>query len=421
MAKLTDLTIKNMDKYVSEPVNARGDGTLYFEKRAGLIEGYFRYSFNSKRQKIKIDNYKTNKTGLTLKELRERSRELSALQKKHPDLKSYLERIERDRVARELEKSRTGSFKDLLDSYTESLTNPATKKTVENLFKKDVFDAFPGFKDQKASDISVDDIVQVLKKVFERGVTTNGNRLRSYLLSAFNQAVLAANDPLKQDKKYDIKINPVTNIPTQRKFEHVNERVLTHDEVKHLWNHIHDVDGISDNTAYLIQFLLAIGGQRPQQVVRSGWDKFDYRLRTILINDTKGRGGARDYLTPLTQRALDILDELVTQDLTYPFTSTGKVPVRVETLHKWIEKYCKEFEVEKFTPRDIRRTCKNLMIDAGVSREARNLIQNHGLTGIDFKHYDKRDHLPEKLEGMRKYDNLLEKIITGKMAKVVYI
>ncbi len=35
------------------------------------------------------------------------------------------------------------------------------------------------------------------------------------------------------------------------------------------------------------------------------------------------------------------------------------------------------------------------MIDAGVNRETRNLIQNHVLTGLDFKHYDKHDHLPE--------------------------
>jgi len=61
------------------------------------------------------------------------------------------------------------------------------------------------------------------------------------------------------------------------------------------------------------------------------------------------------------------------------------------------------------------------MIDAGVNRETRNLIQNHGLTGIDFKHYDKHDHLPEKLLGMEKYDRFLDKIISDNESNVVQL
>lgn len=418
----TEYEIKNLTRPLRESIGGRGGGTILFKKPCDSIEAYYLYYYQGKEVTKKIGNLKNGKkSGLTLSSIRDKAIEYSQLKKQYPDLKGYLQRQELETLQEEETKARTGSFKDLLDNYTGSLANEETKKTVRNLFKKDVFDAFPELKDKKASDISVDHIVQILKKVFDRGVTTNGNRLRSYLSSAFNQAVLAANDPLKQDKKFGVKINPVTNIPRQPQFERVGERVLTHEEVKHLWNHIHDVDDISENTAYLIQFLIAIAGQRPQQVVRSGWNKYDYRLKTILISDTKGRGGSRDYLTPLTQRALDILEKLKTGDFNYPFTATGDIPVRVETIHKWIERYCKQFDVEKFTPRNLRTTCKNLMIDAGVNRETRNLIQNHGLTGIDYKHYDKRDHLPEKLAGMIKYDNLLERIITGKMAKVVHI
>ncbi|MCU7833678.1 MAG: tyrosine-type recombinase/integrase [gamma proteobacterium symbiont of Taylorina sp.] len=414
--------VENLTSTLKEKVGGRGDGAILYEKVGGIINSYFIYYLNGVKKSKKIGNLKIGKiSGLTLSEIRDQAIEYSRIKKEFPDLKAYLERQIQVEVQESELKASTGSFKDLLDSYTKSLSNEDTKQTVKNMFKKDVFGAFPELKEIKASDVSVDHIVKILKKVFDRGVTTGGNRLRSYLLSAFNKAVLAANDPLKQDKKFNIKINPVLSIPKQKQFERVSDRCLSHDEVKHLWNNIHDIDFISNNTAFLIQFLIAIGGQRPQQLVRAGWDKYDYRLRTVLITDTKGCGDSRDYLTPLTQRAFDILEKLDTDKKDYPFTNDGKIPVRMETIHKWVERYCKQFEIEKFTPKDIRRTCKNLMIDAGVNREARNLIQNHGLTGVDYKHYDKRDHLPEKLEGMRKFDQLLDRIITGKLAKVVHI
>ncbi|WP_257266034.1 hypothetical protein [Endozoicomonas sp. ONNA2] len=51
---------------------------------------------------------------------------------------------------------------------------------------------------------------------------------------------------------------------------------------------------------------------------------------------------------------------------------------------------------EKYTPKSIRDTAKSLIIDAGVDRETRNLIQSHQLTGVDYEHYDRHEHLPEK-------------------------
>ncbi|WP_201341677.1 hypothetical protein [Abyssogena phaseoliformis symbiont] len=50
-----------------------------------------------------------------------------------------------------------------------------------------------------------------------------------------------------------------------------------------------------------------------------------------------------------------------------------------------IRKYIKHNEGhEHFVLKDLRRTCKRLMVDAMISRETRNLIQGHGLTSIDL-------------------------------------
>lgn len=53
-----------------------------------------------------------------------------------------------------------------------------------------------------------------------------------------------------------------------------------------------------------------------------------------------------------------------------------------------------EFKV--FTARDLRRTCKTLMGEAGISKEIRDRIQNHALNNVSSKHYDRYDYLTEK-------------------------
>jgi len=361
------------------------------------------------------------------------SREYSSLKKTYPDLKEHFEYEKKQNQLQEQIKANTGSFEDMLKSYTDSLTNQNTQKAVGNLFKRDVLNPFPVLATAKASDITVNHLVLILKRLFERNVTTrhgkkldkkvttSGNRLRTYLSAAFNHAVKATNDPLKQDKIFNVQLNPVLNIPKQTQFEHTQDRSLSIEEVKHLLTHIDKTRGVSVIVAQAIKFLFYIGGQRPLQVLREDWSSYDYRRKTLLITDTKGRGSKREYLTPLTPRAFSILDVLHTQDMPYPFTTNGESALRVETLLTAVQKYCKEYDVDKFTLRDIRRTSKNLMIDAGVNRETRNLIQNHGLTGVDFKHYDKHDHLPEKFAGMAKYDRFLDNLLNDDTDNVMQL
>ncbi|MCW8930353.1 MAG: hypothetical protein OQL19_08965 [Gammaproteobacteria bacterium] len=424
MNRLTELEIKNIDKPISEPVNSRGDGSLYFERQGNTISAYYRYSYKKRGRKIYLDTFKPANSkvpGSTLRKLREMSREYSILKKKQPDLKEYLEYQEQQKVIQQKIKASSGNFKEMLDSYIETLTNERTKNNVFNLFNHDIWEPFPELMQKKPADIDESDIIIILKKVFDRGVTTNGNRLRSYLSASFNHAIKTTNDPLNQNKFFNAQRNPVLNIPKQRQFERTQDRNLSPREVKHLLTHIDRTKGVSITVAQAIKFLFYIGGQRPLQVLRENWSSYDYRRKTLLITDTKGRGSKREYLTPLTPRAFSVLDKLTTQGMPYPFTTYGKSALRVETLLKNIKKYCRQYNVEKFTLRDIRRTCKNLMIDAGVNRETRNLIQNHGLTGVDFKHYDKHDHLPEKVAGMAKYDRFLDGLLNDDIDNIIQL
>ncbi len=51
---------------------------------------------------------------------------------------------------------------------------------------------------------------------------------------------------------------------------------------------------------------------------------------------------------------------------------------------------------EVFQLRDLRRTCETTLARMGVSKDVRAQIQSHGLGGIQARHYDRNDYMPEK-------------------------
>jgi len=77
-------------------------------------------------------------------------------------------------------------------------------------------------------------------------------------------------------------------------------------------------------------------------------------------------------------------------------------------------------QFERFTPRDIRRSAKTLMGEAGLSKEIRDRIQGHAFSDVSSKHYDRFDYRTEKQAAMKKWERWLnQQIKPRKKAKVV--
>jgi hypothetical protein len=49
-----------------------------------------------------------------------------------------------------------------------------------------------------------------------------------------------------------------------------------------------------------------------------------------------------------------------------------------------------------FQLKRVRSGVETLLASQGVSREIRGHLQSHGLTGVQYRHYDGHDYLPEK-------------------------
>ena len=91
------------------------------------------------------------------------------------------------------------------------------------------------------------------------------------------------------------------------------------------------------------------------------------------------------------------------------------------SLARDVQHYCEEpsNKTKKFTPRDLRRTCKTLTGAAGLSKEIRDRLQGHALQDVSTRHYDRYDYLAEKRDAVQVWDDYLRSIIAGEPERKV--
>lgn len=157
-----------------------------------------------------------------------------------------------------------------------------------------------------------------------------------------------------------------------------------------------------------LKFCVYTGGNRPYELSVSEWGHVNWEDKTLLIiaDNSKNK---REHLIPLTDSLLHILDELKQRN-----TSDGKFifpqrdeekQLRTDSFAQAISYYRKHYpDFPYFVGRDIRRTCKTLMGELGISKELRDRIQNHAFQDVSSKHYDRYSYLPEKRRALEAWE-----------------
>lgn len=88
----------------------------------------------------------------------------------------------------------------------------------------------------------------------------------------------------------------------------------------------------------------------------------------------------------------------------------------VAAYERLFRRYLKEHpDVERFIPRDIRRSWKSLTGAARITKETRDRLQKHARGDVSSKHYDRWDYLPEKRTAMDVWSKYLDRILAGEL------
>jgi integrase len=355
----------------------------------------------------------------SLATIRRQCRKMRALQLEHGDAKEYRLADKRRRDADKLK----GTLAQLCGVYVDAMkaAKKESAKRVEQIFRRNVTKPFPLLAKAKANAITSDDVRRILARMVRAGITRQTNLTRAYLHAAFEHAAKSDNDPrtvAQAGVLFALTVNPVAAVPIIKEYERTLERTLTEAELRELWKALEGAPLVQRS---VLRFNLALACQRPTQLLRAEWPAFDFRENTLLLRDPKGRGGSRDHLLPLTEFALEqfkpVRDRNSLAD--HPFTADGSRAMTVETLSAAVAEVSKALAKSHGFPtfqlRDLRRTSETMLQKLGIDKEVRAHLLSHGRTrGVQGKHYERYDFLPEKRQALERWAAHLQRIIEGK-------
>ncbi|MNR98869.1 Prophage CP4-57 integrase [compost metagenome] len=368
----------------------------------------FRYMREGKRAFIQLGSFPT----LCLADARNKARALSQTIRDGLDPKDEQERQSREREQAKREHEQQGTVEQLFQSYIAQMKKDG-KRTHEAVLVALEKETYPHLsKTTKAKDVTVHDIKIILAHMIRRGASTQSNRVRSYLMAAFNYGLKHDNDPANfiDDAKFGLVMNPVDAIPKQKAAERVGDRFLSWSETRQLLDDMEQPTSLGPTLRSLIRLCFFTGGQRPNELAESRWANIDWQANTLTITADISKN-KRIHVVPLTDNALRVLrfQKGIAGDspFIFPHSQQPDKAMPMASLSQAIDRYRKRTQMEHFIPRDFRRTCKTLMGELGIAKNLRDRLQNHARNDVSSKHYDRYEYLPEKRHALELWERRL--------------
>lgn len=374
---------------------ARGAGTLIARRLSDRsVMFYFRYTGpDQTRVALPLGTYGPH--ALTLDAARTIAGDLAIQYRAgHHDLRAVYRKTSDDGSARTLGV--------LLDAYADALDakHKSSARAVRCALQHHVHKAWPHLWDAPLHDITIDALLEVVARPVAAGHLRQAEKIRAYLRAAFAAGIKARHDPAAPAALRGLKVNanPAAMLTPNAGANRARDRALSLAELRAYWQRI-QVPQYAPLRLHLLT-----GCQRVQQLARVTEADFDADTQSLRLFDPKGRRvQPRPHHVPLLPAALEALRALHGGELgPFLFTFTRglsganyeSVSHRVRTIADAMQA-AGELQGGRFTPGDLRRTVETRLADAGVSRETRGFLQSHGLGGVQVRHYDRHDTLPE--------------------------
>ncbi|MDY7567482.1 integrase [Pseudomonas sp. RTC3] len=437
-------------------LSGKGAGALLFKGGKKAATAYFRQRVGNKDQLLKIgkvgrvDSKNKNEEIATLREVMREAERLYALAATVSDVKAHLENegvnkaLEAERRKAELAEINRqkaindahGTLSDLIQNYIDrGGKQRSMSDEIQRVLEKDIKKDNPEIAVQKARDVTPEHIVTILRKIYDRGSKGMAGKVRGYLHTAYNLGLkhryTYTNSGGDNGKSFELTSNPVSLIP-KNYHETPGTRSLNEAELRHFYKTVDRTKGVSERMGLLFKLNIQLGGQRILQLAREPWASYDLTRGVVTVVDLKGRpsGDAeirrhKKHILPLTRSSLAIVERLrvVSDGFDYPFSEDGRTPYLVTSFSHatkaWLESSNGKLDGEQiphFTPKDLRRTCAQLMKNMNIPMEESNILQSHGLTGMVMRHYlnDPELFVADKAKALAVFEKKLGKILNVK-------
>ena len=304
----------------------------------------------------------------------------------------------------------------LVNEYIEKWAKPR-KRTWEEDARMLSKDVVPPLGKRKAKDIKRRDIVLLIDEIVERGSPITANRTLRIIKKMFSFAV----------KRGVLNASPCMEIDPPAK-ENQRERILNEEEIKMFWFGL-DKAKMSESTKLVLRLLL-ITAQRKGEVSQAEWSEIDLKNKWWTIPKERSKN-ERIHRVPLSPMAIDIFKQARTLsgDSRWVFPSSRGQPITPRSISRAIRNnsekkpngnrkhtppYGDFFEIDHFTPHDLRRTATSMMTSLKIPELDVSKVLNHTIQTVTNKHYNHYSYDKEKQKALGVWERKLITIITGK-------
>ena len=129
----------------------------------------------------------------------------------------------------------------------------------------------------------------------------------AYLHAAFNNGMGAHLDLLSTAheeegvRRFYLTSNPVSSVKSHSELKNVGTRHLSEQELSQLWHQLPMF--FSSNMALFFRLLIALGGQRPFEILQAKWEYYDEECSILSLPGAITKNG-QDQEVPLNKYAL---------------------------------------------------------------------------------------------------------------------
>jgi integrase len=304
--------------------------------------------------------------------------------------------------------ARPGTIADLFEAYVGSLKEAGKSSWPEAEANLDKAADVLG-RTRLARDVSPDDVVGVLRPIYQRGARAMADHMRSYVRSAYSWGLKSELDYRSSSpRRFRLTQNPAAGIPTEPKT--VGTRWLDEDEFVQLFRWLEYPDSPVHPPYTRAVRIIMLTGQRVEEIARLHKDQWDRKEQIIDWSKTKN---GKPHAIPVPRLAAELISSIIPNEYGWFFPSAKDptAPVSANTLYSFMWRQRERGVIPIVTNRDLRRTWKTLAGKAGVPKEIRDRIQNHVLQDVSSKNYDRWTYMPEKRAGMDTWNKFVTALL----------
>jgi integrase len=288
----------------------------------------------------------------------------------------------------------TDRVDELLEAYiNQHVSQNRSAREISRLLRREVGATWGA---RSIHEIGKRDVVDIVSAIEQRGAPIAANKalktIKTFLRWCVGRAVLDQ--------------SPADGVPLPTK-ETARDRILTDDELTQV---IIAARKIGNPYGGIVE-LLALTGQRREEVARCTWDELNLGVKTWALPNERTKN-AKPHLVHLSNQALAVLNQAATQGK-HVFSRSGDRPF--DDFSRAKRELDKLSDVTGWRLHDLRRTCVSGMARLGVPPHVADKILNHQagtISGVAAV-YQRHDFIAERKDALEQWGVHVAKIVAA--------